>query len=380
MRTIKFSRSISAQNEFIKVLNKRIKSFMKENNLKEKGGYEIKIKAILLFTSLAAIVYASWFWIPFESYSLWLVILSYLILYTLKGILMAGIGMGVMHDGSHGTFSSKKWLNKLAASSILLFAGTPFNWDVQHVKKHHSHTNISPDDEDMDAGRIIRFSWATDWKRIHSIQKYPWLVKSVYSLLTVNWAITTDFNQTKRYLRENLDSYPKKAKAWTYVVLAKTFLICLWFVLPISLGVSWYFTLGGFLLMHFVSGKRLALVFQPAHINSKTAKYADLDEVDNHTKVHQFETSSNFGTNHWLLTYYSGGLNYQIEHHVFPNICHTNYRKFAHIVKNACIEFGIPYHEFKSHKEALKDHFLYLKIRGMYKTESEYKAALVAVK
>ena len=119
----------------------------------------------------------------------------------ITGIGMAGVGMNIMHDGNHGVFSSKRWVNKLMGSSIYILAGNAYNWQVQHNVLHHTYTNIHGHDEDLDAGRILRFSEHTKWKPHHKFQHiYSFLL---YGLMTINWAIVTDYFQTKRYIKEN---------------------------------------------------------------------------------------------------------------------------------------------------------------------------------
>ena len=71
---------------------------------------------------------------------------------------MAGVGMNVMHDGNHGSFSKYDWVNKIMGGSIYILAGNVFNWKVQHNVLHHTFTNVHGHDEDLEAGKILRFS------------------------------------------------------------------------------------------------------------------------------------------------------------------------------------------------------------------------------
>jgi linoleoyl-CoA desaturase len=68
-------------------------------------------------------------------------------------------GMNVMHDGNHGLYSNKSWVNKFMVT-IYVLAGNVYNWQVQHNVLHHTYTNIPGHDEDLDAGRVIRFTEA----------------------------------------------------------------------------------------------------------------------------------------------------------------------------------------------------------------------------
>ena len=196
MKTINFSRV--DKTKFFKTLNKRVNSYFKENQIKRTGNWKLYTKAIIMF---------SIFLVPFIlvltlSMPQWLMA----VLMVVTGIGMAGVGMNVMHDSNHESFSSKKWVNKLMGSSIYILAGNVYNWKVQHNVLHHTFTNIKDHDEDIDAGRIIRFSKHAKWLKIHKIQKYYSIF--LYGLMTINWAITTDIKQMHGYLKRKL-SYGK---------------------------------------------------------------------------------------------------------------------------------------------------------------------------
>ena len=255
---------------------------------------------------------------------------------------MAGVGMNVMHDSNHESFSSKKWVNKVMGSSIYILAGNVYNWKVQHNVLHHSFTNIQGHDEDIDAGRIIRFSRHAKWLRIHQFQKYYSIF--LYGLLTINWAITTDFKQ-----------------------MHKLIYYMLWIVLPILvLDISWWKVLIGFFVMHYTAGMILSLVFQLAHVVPNTdMPLPDKEGNLEHTwAVHQLYTTSNFAPTNKLVSWYTGGLNHQVEHHIFPHISHIHYGKISKIVKETALEFNLPYNEYKTFKKAVIEHFNQLKTLG----------------
>ena len=320
MSTINFSRVDNAK--FFKTLNKRVNDYFKENKLKKTGNWKLYSKAIIMFLL---------FLVPFililtVSMSQWMMIFMVII----TGVGMAGVGMNVMHDSNHESFSSKKWVNKLMGSSIYILAGNVYNWKVQHNVLHHTFTNIKDHDEDIDAGRIIRFSQHAKWLKIHKIQKYP----------------TTE---------------------WTKLVISKLVYYSLWIVLPIAvLDIAWWKVLIGFFMMHYTAGMILSLVFQLAHIVPTTTMPIP-DENGNleHTwAVHQLYTTSNFAPSNWVVNFYTGGLNHQVEHHIFPHISHIHYDKLAKIVKETAKEFNLPYNEYKTTRRAIIEHFKHLGVLG----------------
>ncbi|MGB5355336.1 MAG: fatty acid desaturase, partial [Eudoraea sp.] len=176
--TIKFSRKDSAK--FFKTLNKRVNDYFKENNIKKTGNWKLYLKSAVMFTMFLA----PYFLILTLNLPNW----ANLLLTITMGVGMAGVGMNVMHDGNHGSYSTKKWVNKLMGSSIYILAGNVYNWQVQHNVLHHTYTNIPEHDEDLEAGRILRFSKHAKWHRFHKFQHYYSIF--LYGLLTFNWAIT----------------------------------------------------------------------------------------------------------------------------------------------------------------------------------------------
>ena len=353
MKTVNFSRIDQAK--FFRTLNKRVNSYFKDNNIKRTGNWKLYTKAAIML---------SIFLVPFIliltiDMSQWIK----LALTILMGVGMAGVGMNVMHDANHESFSSRKWVNKLFGSSIYILAGNVYNWKVQHNVLHHTYTNIPEHDEDIDAGRVIRFSKHAQWLWIHKFQKYYSIF--LYGLLTINWAITTDFKQMHNYLKRKLSygEFPNPATEWTKLVVSKVLYYVLWIVLPILvLDIAWWKVLIGFFAMHYTAGIILSVIFQLAHIVPKTEM--PLPDEDGNMKntwaIHQLYTTANFAPKNWLINFYTGGLNHQVEHHIFPNISHIHYKKLAKIVKETAKEFNLPYNEYKTTRKAIIEHFKHL--------------------
>jgi linoleoyl-CoA desaturase len=284
------------------------------------------------------------------------------------GVGMAGVGMNVMHDGNHESFSKKSWVNKLMGSSIYILAGNVYNWKVQHNVLHHTYTNVHGHDEDLDAGRILRFTKHAEWKWYHRFQHYYSIL--LYGLLTINWAITTDFIQMKRYMKQKLayGKLPNPFVNWSTLVISKIVYLSLWIVLPIAvLKLAWWKILIGFFIMHYTAGLILSVIFQLAHVMD--AAEMPLPEKDGSLKntwaIHQLKTTVNFSPKSKIINWFTGGLNHQVEHHIFPNISHIHYGKIAEIVKKTAKEFNLPYNEYRTTRKALIAHFSYLRLMGV---------------
>jgi linoleoyl-CoA desaturase len=285
----------------------------------------------------------------------------------LMGFGMAGIGLSVMHDANHGGYSNKSWVNNLLGFSLNVIGGNAFNWKVQHNVLHHTYTNIHDVDEDIAPRGILRMTPYGDWKFFHRFQHmYAWFF---YGLLTIVWVIFKDFVRIIRYQKDGMVKKQKASAAaeWAILMATKIFYIGYILVLPaLLLPVTWWQIAIGFVSMHYISGFILAIIFQPAHVIDGT-EYPLPDEdgkMENNWAIHQLHTTTNFANNNRVLNWYVGGLNFQVEHHLFPNICHVHYREISPIVKYTAEEFGLPYKSVPTFIGALVNHAKLLKQLG----------------
>ena len=355
---LRFSRIDSKQ--FFKTLNQRVNNYFKENKIAKTGNWKLYVKTFVMFS----LMIAPYVLVLTLEINLWYKFL----LCMLMGVGMAGVGMNVMHDGNHGSFSKHPWVNKFMGSSIYILAGNVFNWKIQHNVLHHTYTNIHGHDEDVEAGRVLRFSKHAEWMPHHKFQHLYSVL--LYGLLTINWAIFTDFQQMKRYLKRKLSYANSKGPAlqWTGLIITKILYFSVWIVIPILvMDISWWKVLIGFVVMHYTAGLILSLVFQLAHV----IEDAEMPEADtsgtmkNTWAIHQLLTTVNFSTKNRIVNWYTGGLNHQIEHHIFPQISHIHYTKISAIVKRTAKEFNLPYNEYKTTRGALFSHFRFLKQMGI---------------
>ena len=345
--------------KFFRTLNSKVNNYFKENNIQKTGNWKLHLKTIILFT-----LFTAPYFIIIASPEIHIGI--FLLLSIVIGIGMAGIGMNVMHDGNHGSYSDKNWINKFMGGSIYILAGNVYNWQVQHNVLHHTYTNIPGHDEDLDAGRVIRFTKEAKWERFHAFQHYYSIF--LYGLLTFNWCLTTDFKQMSHYLKRQL-SYgerPSTKFLWSTLVITKIIYFTVWIALPLVFGVVWWKVALGFLAMHYTAGLILSIVFQLAHITHETTNPhpADTGEMEHTWAVHQLYTTVNFAPKNWFINWYTGGLNHQVEHHLFPHISHVHYGKIAKFVKESAAECDLPYFEYETMTGAVIAHFKHLKNLG----------------
>lgn len=279
----------------------------------------------------------------------------------------AGIGLSVMHDANHKSYSKHAWVNKILSHSMNLVGGYPPNWQYQHNVMHHSFTNIKGHDEDIDPGNVLRFSPNSPLLKHHRKQHiYVWFL---YGLMTLTWSIDKDFKQVFRYFKEGVEIVKGKSKAWilTDLIISKVLYYVYILVIPlIFLPIAWWAVLLFYFLMHFITGFSLAIIFQTAHVMPDT-KYPlpDADgNLENHWAIHQLLTTSNYAPKNKVLSWLVGSLNFQVEHHLFPTICHVHYPKISSIVESTAKEYNLPYNVQPTFGAAIREHYKMMKSLG----------------
>jgi len=288
-------------------------------------------------------------------------------MWAIMGFGAAGIGLSIMHDANHGAYSANKNVNKYLGRLLNVVGGSAFTWKIQHNVLHHSYTNIDGMDEDIAPVKVLRFSPHQERYGWHRFQHfYAWFF---YGLMTIAWITVKDFKGLYHYRSLGLVKDDPKAfrQRIASTVLTKVVYYAYALVLPlILLPTAWWQTVLFFLLMHFITGLTLGMIFQPAHVMPETEFPLPDDEgqMENNWAIHQLLTTTNFAPKAKLFSWYVGGLNYQIEHHLFPNICHIHYQKLSKIVKQTAEEYGLPYHVQPTFYEAVRKHAVMLRDLG----------------
>jgi linoleoyl-CoA desaturase len=355
--TIRFA---PTRADFFTTLNQRVNDYFKTNKISRYANREMKIKTVAMF---------SIFIVPYLLMITSVVTNPWMMLgmCVIMGFGMAGIGLSVMHDANHGGYSNKAWVNNALGLSLNIIGGNAFNWKVQHNVLHHTYTNIHDVDEDISPRGILRMTPHGPWKWFHKFQHmYAWFF---YGLLTLVWVGVKDFVRISRYHKDGMIKKQKAdVRTELFVLIAsKIIYIGYIFVLPaLLLPVNWWQIAVGFVAMHYVGGFILAIIFQPAHVIDGTEYPMPDDDgkMENNWAIHQLLTTTNFANNNRILNWYVGGLNFQVEHHLFPNICHVHYRKISSIVKYTAEEFGLPYKSEPTFIGALVSHAKLLKLLG----------------
>ncbi len=336
---------------FFATLRKRVDGYFRDNKISKHYNSTMVIKTVILLSAyILPFVYILVFNPTFH---------VALCLWALMGFGLAGIGMSVMHDANHGAYSSSHRVNYWLGHTLNLLGGSVFNWKMQHNVMHHTYTNIVHYDDDIADKLILKFNPHTEVKWYHKLQVvYAFLF---YGILTLYWALLKDFVQFNKYTKQGVNTSTKKQNQslWTKILVSKLVYWAAFFILPVFVfGIPFYQVLMGYLLMQFISGVVLTVIFQLAHtVEGTTHPLPDKDmTIENNWAVHQMNTTVNFSRKNKWISWYVGGLNFQIEHHLFPTICHVHYPAISDIVKSTAEEFGVPYLENETFGKALKSH------------------------
>jgi len=324
------------QNDFIRSLRSEVNQYFKINKIDKKANLNMYIKTIFMM-SLYLIPYLLMVF-GFAN-STTLLILTWLFM----GLGMAGIGMCVMHDGNHNSFSNSKHINKMMGFTLQMLGGTYKNWQIQHNKLHHKFTNIINHDPDVKPIKLLRFSPDSPYKKIYRFQFiYAWFL---YGLMTFSFSTIKEFKQLVEWKDSGVILINEYRQLMLELIGWKLMYYFFILIIPLyTLDITLMQWFGLFFLMHFVAGFILALIFQTAHI-VPDCKHLDLPEkMDvNSWAINQVLTTSNYAPNSGLFSWFIGGLNYQIEHHLFPGVCHVHYASISEIVKRKTQEYGLPY-------------------------------------
>ena len=355
--TVRFPRDTSA---FTRTLRQRVDSYFKENNISRTGDWRMYLKTSVML----ALYFVPWALFTFgvTGTGVWFWVAE-----LVMGLGLAGIGLNVMHDANHGAFSKSKMVNDLLGRTLDLVGGNAALWRIQHNVLHHTFTNIDGLDEDIDTPGLLRFTPQRPLKPWHRFQHiYAWFF---YAIMSLFWITAKDWIAISRYDKKGLieRSGTTKGKLITYLVITKSLHFFYMFALPLIFSdLAWWQVLVGWVVMHAVAGLALASIFQLAHVMEHhtfpQAVKGEVMEAD--PMAHQLQTTANFGTRSRLLTWLSGGLNHQIEHHLFPNICHVHHSKLAPIVEKTAREFGLPYNSQTTFWTALRVHTRMLRTLG----------------
>jgi linoleoyl-CoA desaturase len=284
------------------------------------------------------------------------------------GLAMAAIGFNIQHDAGHHAYSNRGWVNKLFALSLDLMGGSSYAWARKHNSIHHTFANITGHDDDIDMGWFGRLSPHQKRFPFHRLQHfYLWFL---YGFPAIKWHFYDDFRDLAR---GHIGGHKfVRPRGWNLVAFfgGKAIFFTLALVVPMLFHPVWAVLLF-YVIASLVQGLALSLVIQLAHCVEEAnfpIPSQDTGRMETTWAAHQVETTVDFGRGNRLLSWYAGGLNFQIEHHLFPQVCHVHYPALAPLVESTCAEFGLRYAAHNTYRSALASHYRWLRRMG---TESD---------
>ncbi len=343
---------------FFQRLREVTEAYFKENNIRKTGDSRLYWKTAILLTALVGLYVVLVFFTPSSTFFA-------LSLCALLGLVVASVGFNVMHDGAHGSYSRRKWVNEMMGHSLNLLGGSVHFWKLKHNVNHHTFTNIEGMDDDIDI---------KPWVRVHEGQPKHWFhrFQHIYGLLLygLTYLFWIFYNDLKKYftgkIADNTYMKPMSLKEHIIFWVTKVTYVSIFLVLPMFFaGVMP--TLLGYGVMVFVTGIFIAVVFQLAHV----VEHAEFvlpavqgNNIESEWAIHQVATTANFATRNKMWNWLFGGLNFQVEHHLFPKISHVHYPELNKRLKMVCAEFNIAYREFPTFRSALWSHLVHLRHVG----------------
>jgi linoleoyl-CoA desaturase len=339
--------------DYYKELRSRVDEYFTSNNLNKTGNWRMYGKTAVILTLFAA----SYVYLVFFAESLLPAIISAFIL----AHSFVLVGFNIMHDGNHESYSKRKWVNRLMGLSMDVIGGSSTIWKQKHNILHHTFTNIDGKDNDLDTNGMLRLSPDQRWRPWHRFQH--WYAFGLYSFLSLSWMTVNDFqkyfsgrigaNKLKKFnASDTVLFFAGKAVYYGYMIVLPLFFHPLWLVLLFFVGI------------HLVLGFTLSIVFQLAH-TVEDAKFPAPEnasgEISKEWAVHQLETTADFARHSKLATWYMGGLNFQVEHHLFSKVCHIHYPAISKIVEETCREKSVTYVSYPTVFSAVRAHLRFLR-------------------
>jgi linoleoyl-CoA desaturase len=337
-------------------LKRRVHAEFRRANLSTHGGPRIWLKSAILLAWFGA----SYALLVFGVATWWLAVPVALSLV----FAMAGIGFSIQHDANHGAYSSKPRVNRLMGLTLDMVGASSYLWYWKHNVLHHTYPNVAGADPDLDAEPFARLSTGQAHRRLYRLQQfYMW---GLYGFLFLKWHLVDDFqNVVQGRILTHRIKRPRGLRF--FELLAGKAVFFGWALVVPLLFHRWWVVLVFYGAMCSALGLLLAVVFQLAHCTEEAGFLGIVDgskRVPESWAAHQVHTTVDFARTNRLLTWYLGGLNFQIEHHLFPRICHIHYPRISRIVEAGCAEYGLRYVAHEGVWTALSSHWRWLARMG----------------
>lgn len=344
------------QSPFFRSLKEKVDRYFLDKKVDPSGNSRLYIKSIIQVLSAITLYVVLVFFTPST--------LIAILLCFLFGLSLSVIGFNIMHEGGHQSFSKYAWLNSISAYTLNALGANTYFWKIKHNINHHTFTNIEGMDSDIDVKPFMRLHSDQPRYWFHKFQHVYWVF--LYGISYVVWVFYEDF---AKYFSGKIaaNSEPRKIETKEHIIfwVTKIFYVAVYIMLPLIL-VGWP-ALVGFTIVTFFCGLFISVVFQLAHVVEGTkfpVPDSSTNKISQEWAIHQVNTTANFATRNKVISWLLGGLNFQIEHHLFPRISHVHYPKISLLVKETCKEFNVEYLEYTSFLKAFNSHLFHIRKLG----------------
>jgi linoleoyl-CoA desaturase len=345
-----------ADRGFLAEARRRVAGYFEATGRRPQDHPAMYLKTLVILAWLAG----SWALLVFAAQTWWQAVPLAVSL----ALAMAGLGFSIQHDGGHHAYSRRRWVNRLAARTLDLMGASSYLWHHKHEVIHHTYTNVSGVDTDIEIGSVVRVTPHQPRKWFHRYQHL--YLFPLYAVTAPRWHLYGDY---KEVVTGKMGPHPiPRPRGWDLALFVggKAFSLAWMAAIPLLYHPWWAVALF-YLLVTGVMGIAMSVVFQLAHCVGEAAfPAADpaTHRLDESWAVHQVATTVDFARSNRVLSWWVGGLNFQVEHHLFPQVCHVHYPAIAPIVEEVCREYGVPYHAHPTFRAGLKSHYRWLKKMG----------------
>jgi linoleoyl-CoA desaturase len=274
------------------------------------------------------------------------------------------VSVCVLHDANHGAVFRTRRANHLLGWSVDVVLGfSSYVWRYKHNVSHHTYPNVDGYDDDINHSPAVRLAPTQPshpWYRWQHLYIWP-----LYALALPRWH-ATDLLAFRRVRLGSMCVPPPKGWDLAGLIAGKVLFACWAFALPMHV-YPWWLVLSTYLALAMTGSFLMAIVFQLAHCVDEATFLSAADFASEEPVVwatHEVESTIDFAQSNQVLTWCIGGLNYQIEHHLFPRLPHTLYPRIAPMLRELAEQFGVRYIAKPTVTSALRSHYSHLRAMG----------------
>lgn len=336
-------------SEFYTLLKRRVEEHLQSKHI---GG-----DSLLMFMKTALVIIGWAVSYYFSMIQGWIVAALFL------GFFHSHIGISIGHDATHGAYSKKSSISEFFAKAFDVMAASTVVWQHQHNIGHHPHSNIDEDeqyDPDSRSGApMVRLSPNQPWRPYHRYQHY--YIWPLIAGMSLKWYLN-DIRALVRRKYMTIEFFEVLSSDIVSVAFWKSFFLLYGVLVPFMFH-PWWRASAIITILVMVVSYYTVLMFAVNHLTDVSEFPNKSWQTRDWAKL-QVLTSTNFANDSTLWTWLSGGLNFQIEHHLFPSLCHVHLAEIAPIVKKTCEEYKVQYVTFPSYFAAFYGHYKHLKQLG----------------